>query len=614
MLMLAVASLAFMACQKESAKETIPEGVAREVTFISSNEALTKTYLDDATGGGHVFRWTTTDLVAVYDGVSTQTHIANTAEHDGDQAIFTATVASSTVTVVYPSSVGEAGNITAHGTFSYSVPQSQTAVEGGIGALYCPLVARTNNATGTTPLAFCNVASLVKFRVAHDDITQVALATNVLEKGGVAFSGNFSATLADGSLSVTGYSGQYVDVFPPTGEDVFKQDVDYYISVLPANFVNGFAVVLHHNGGSNVTLNATRALNVERGKVYNIGTLSDSVVSSEFGFKAADLSRDILATTTGQLAAYNLVNPSNKAFTVKLEYYVDDVLTDETTYGGPSGDPAVALSNGVNLFFEGQSCAANQLWLRGIPENATSKTRKYVIYAKTSEDEVTATVTQAPSTAEFAFNHVYHAGDREAAVIDNGGETLWFKIQSLTDKAWSWKVLKDDVQQGDAHVIAADTKSGLISTESYGFASNNTGATVVWKVVISQEGESDITKELIQYPTNPSNASGWGIQGALAGTDWGCVLYMVQNGKDGSGNDQYEIKIDYVDGQKLKVAENNGSTITLYGFGDYDAYPKPDATGTYSDNANAFTLVGGTGTYMLYLVPADSRKLYYVKQ
>ena len=44
-----VVALSIASCQKEVSVEKVPEGVERTVTFVTSNEAVTKTYLETET-------------------------------------------------------------------------------------------------------------------------------------------------------------------------------------------------------------------------------------------------------------------------------------------------------------------------------------------------------------------------------------------------------------------------------------------------------------------------------------------------------------------------------------------------------------------------------------
>ena len=369
--LLPIVAISLAGCQKEVSVADVPEGVERTVTFVTSSEGMTKTYLDEV-AGNRVFRWYNGDNIKIYDG-STNQVIANTGA-DGAEGSFTATVVSGTVTAVYPSSIA---NLSAHGTISGSIPLNQTAVANGVNPDYCPLIARTDNAVSTTPLAFCNVASLIRFRVGQDNITGVTIATNTGGKDNVPVAGDYTATLAGTSLAISGYSGQYVNCNAPGG--VFAQDTDYYISVLPANLVKGFIIILHRDGLGDVSLDATRALNIERSTVKYIGVLSEGVSTTEFDFAdGSEIKSEGVIREWDHAAqfAIRVKNPGALTYTADFTLYEDEVkvvdakgITSEATLEGYTG----------NVYFEGGSCTSNLIWLRNFGVNSTNKVRRYEV-------------------------------------------------------------------------------------------------------------------------------------------------------------------------------------------------------------------------------------------
>lgn len=371
--LLPIAIFAFIACQKEAAKEeSVPAGVVHTVKFVASNDGLTKTYLDVVDATHRVFRWYNGDNIKIYDGDTNQT-VDNSAK-DGDEGTFTATINGSTVTAVYPASVAD---LSAHGTFSGSIPLYQTAVADGVNPNYCPLIARTNNAVSTTPLAFCNVASLIRFRVGEDNITGVTIATNNGGKDNVPIAGDFTATLAGTSLDITGYSGSFVDC--SAGGGFFQMDKDYYISVLPANLTKGFLIILHRDGLPDVTLDATRPLNIERSTVKYIGVLTSSLTSSEFAFaddseiKADGVIRDFDHATQ---FAIRVKNPGALTYTADFALYEDEVKMAEAT--GISNTETLS-GYSANLYFQGGTCTTNLIYLRDYGNNMTDKVRRYEV-------------------------------------------------------------------------------------------------------------------------------------------------------------------------------------------------------------------------------------------
>lgn len=460
--LLPVVAITFASCQKEVSVEKVPEGVERTVTFVTSSEAVTKTFLDEV-AGNRVFRWYNGDNIKIYDG-STNQVVANTAA-DGAEGSFTATVESGTVTAVYPSSIA---NLSAHGTISGSIPQNQTAVADGVNPDYCPLIARTNNAVGTTPLAFCNVASLIRFRVGEDDITGVTIATNVGGKDNVPLAGDFTATLAGTSLDITGYSGSFVDC--SAGGGFFQMGKDYYISVLPANLTKGFLIILHRDGLPNVTLDATRPLNIERSTVKYIGVLTSSLTSSEFVFaddsaiKEEGVIRDW--NHTAQFAI-RVKNPGALAYTADFAMYEDEVkvveekgISNEATLSGYSG----------NVYFEGGSSASNLIWLRNYGDNTTDKVRRYE-------------VTIIPATGTPIVANFYQYGQNSPKLRVN--KTSYRIMSPAKDVTLNITSTVDWTISGDAGLTFAPSSGSGNATVTVSVAENTSASTIHRQFTVS---------------------------------------------------------------------------------------------------------------------------------
>ena len=458
-----VVALSIASCQKEVSVEKVPEGVERTVTFVTSNEAVTKTYLEEV-AGNRVFRWYNGDRIKIYDGVTNQvvTNVAN----DGAEGSFTASVESSTVTAVYPYSVAD---LSAHGTFSGSIPQNQTAVANGVNPDYCPLIARTNNAVGTTPLAFCNVASLIRFRVGEDNITGVTIATNVGGKDNVPLAGDFTATLAGTSLDITGYSGAFVNCNAPGG-GFFQMGKDYYISVLPANLAKGFVIILHRDGLSDVNLDATRPLNIERSTVKYIGVLTSSLTSSEFAFADNSDIKDEGVIREWDYAtqfAIRVKNPGALAYTADFAMYEDEVkvveekgISNEATLSGYSG----------NVYFEGGSSASNLIWLRNYGVNSTDKVRRYE-------------VTIIPATGTPIVANFYQYGQNSPKLrvsktsyrIMSPAKDITLDITSTVD----WTI------SGDAGLTFAPSSGSGNATVTVSVAENTSASTIHRQFTVS---------------------------------------------------------------------------------------------------------------------------------
>lgn len=384
-LLLASASL-FFACEKEidtSSDDTNDVSGLREVTFIASMDAATKASFDAV---NRVFAWDNNDPVKFYDGTNTVT--ANNKSTKGDAATFTVAVSGSDVTALFPSG----GSITSWGVVEGTITNNTPVAEGVANGFPMMAVAKDISDNNVNELVFRNIGGLVKFTLddALTDVSGVTIATNSAAKGYVKFVGGYRATVDEnGNMTVAntsnpedGNAGTFVD-FNASGDANLSTGKPYFITVLPATLTNGFNFIIKRRENPNIEIDATRPVTFASSKIVNLGTLSASTMSSEFSFADdSEIKEDGVIRNwneNGQLSI-KVKNPSKQTFTCDFALFEDGVKVAEATDISNEAN----LNNGYagNVYLQGGSSAANQIWLRNFGDNTTDKTRLYQVTIK----------------------------------------------------------------------------------------------------------------------------------------------------------------------------------------------------------------------------------------
>ena len=250
----AVALLAAVSCNKELPQEQVPAG--ETVTFEASVDgADTKVALD-----GKVSAWENGDKITIHNG-ATGYEFATTDE--GVRASFSYTgtdFSGEKFMAVYPSGCYTA-DVEAKTVTGIVIPDNQKLVAGSFPADAAVAVAYTEGNT----LSFKNVAALLKFKVAGDDVTYGAFYADA-GKGNLT--GKYDVSYNEGNPSVSPVEAkQWVD-FHLDGA-VLSKDATYYLAVAPAAFETGFGISLN---GKEIK-KYSGAFTLERNHVYDLGTL-----------------------------------------------------------------------------------------------------------------------------------------------------------------------------------------------------------------------------------------------------------------------------------------------------------------------------------------------------
>ena len=251
----AVALFAAASCNKELPQENLP-AVGETVVYTASTDgADTKAVLD-----GTVSKWCGEELITLHDGTNAFTFYANAGDtpvskvdftYEG-QPEFTATE----VMAVYPSGDYTA-NLKEKTVSNVVVPNNQTLADNTYPATAAVAVAYST----TTELSFKNATTLLKFKVAGDDVTSGCF----LAEGDI--SGKFAVNYNEGKPLMTAMeTTNYVD-FHMNGATLSKE-ATYYIAIAPAE-VENFKIFLN---GQEIKTYA-KSYKFERNVILDLGIL-----------------------------------------------------------------------------------------------------------------------------------------------------------------------------------------------------------------------------------------------------------------------------------------------------------------------------------------------------
>ena len=286
-LFLAAATM-MMACEKQIGTDI---NAIHTVTFEAVASDGTKAVLDRNGSGKLQNFWEDDDQITVYtsaDGESGSQRgyeFTTALSDNATSAKFTYTgegCADGNYLAIYPAaSAARAVNFTGEGDIykmaAVDVPATQTLVPGSFDKQAAIMTAFAP--AGSTALHFKNAVALLKFRVSGSGVKSgsiVADATDYL-------SGRFRADLSTSEpylpvltkYNQTAYN--YVN-FTIDGSTALASGVDYYVAVRPTTLADGLKIYL--NDVLVKTIPATKAPELARGQIYNLGTFAAPAAST----------------------------------------------------------------------------------------------------------------------------------------------------------------------------------------------------------------------------------------------------------------------------------------------------------------------------------------------
>lgn len=257
----AVALFAAASCNKELPQENLP-AVGETVVYTASTDgADTKAVLD-----GTVSKWCGEELITLHDGTNAFTFYANAGDTPVSKVDFTYTpgegqpeFTATEVMAVYPSGDYTA-NVSDKTVSNVVVPNSQTLADNTYHATAAVAVAYST----TTELSFKNATTLLKFKVAGDDVTFGCIAA----EGDI--SGTFDLAYNDGEPELTAKTAnQWVDF--SKNDEFLSEEATYYVAVAPAALNK---ITMYLNGTEVKSKTFDQPYQLKRNVILDLGTIT----------------------------------------------------------------------------------------------------------------------------------------------------------------------------------------------------------------------------------------------------------------------------------------------------------------------------------------------------
>ena len=206
--------------------------------------------------------WSEDDVIAVFDDTK---HAFTVKECSGSKASFEGSINGSYSGTLYAAYPYDAVSSRSGATVSLVVPSSQKVRDGyAVDQDALPAVAASENGTS---FHFKNVAGLVRFEIASDDITSVRLEGN----NGEALAGTVSVSFGSAEISAEG-SSTSVTLSPGNGGTLAQGA--YFMAIAPVSFSKGITLTLVNSNGLVATKTSSNAAVVERSGGINLGDVT----------------------------------------------------------------------------------------------------------------------------------------------------------------------------------------------------------------------------------------------------------------------------------------------------------------------------------------------------
>lgn len=262
--LLAVAAMVAASCVKETASES-QDQPSGEVNYVQVEFTIgvdTKTTIGE---DGKTVVWNTGDAISVFDNsptASAHNNMFTVVEGGASTAVVTGSVPEDATEfyAYYP--------YRAKASFSDATAkevwlnQSQKLASGALADDVAGMMALADNEGN---FAFKNVCSHIKFTLAEDltDVERITFFGNNME----TVSGYFDAGWNGGNPTTVKFrnSFPYVHLLPLSGSTLTPGD--YYFTVFPVNFEDGFTVVLTKTDGTHLIKRTDKAVDLSAGNM-----------------------------------------------------------------------------------------------------------------------------------------------------------------------------------------------------------------------------------------------------------------------------------------------------------------------------------------------------------
>ena len=240
LLYLFVLVISLASCQREQDWDAAPDIKAK----VESDQKTRTSLSVDESGSGTIY-WNPSDKIDVFFGSTKASYTSQNAS-DAITAVFKtsdsvsgADITSGNIWGLYPSNSSSScdGN-----AITTTLPATQYGVPNTFDKNIFPAVAHSSS----TNLQFYNVCGGIKFNLAFDDIKKITFRGNNNED----VAGEVSISFVDGVPKATVVNGaKEITLTPKTGA-TFTKGADYYITLLPGTFSDGFTMSFTTTDGS----------------------------------------------------------------------------------------------------------------------------------------------------------------------------------------------------------------------------------------------------------------------------------------------------------------------------------------------------------------------------
>lgn len=275
-MLFAVVVMAAASCAQEIASENQNAVQVNyvDMEFTSSLEGMTKTQLD-----GNKVIWTGKEAIAILDNSASPANTQATTV-SGNPGVFTASVPEATeYYACYPYRADY--KLSGSKLTTCYLPQVQSPAKGSFDIGRTPMIAKMN---ADNNLEFKNILSHIKFTI-PSDMTDVIALTLI---------GNDNELLT-GTFDVEWNNGDPV-IYPASNADTYATlrsaskgkltPGDYYFSIFPTEFKNGFVVILSKENGTQVAIRTDKARTEvsERNNILPMKEVASSAFKSHMNY------------------------------------------------------------------------------------------------------------------------------------------------------------------------------------------------------------------------------------------------------------------------------------------------------------------------------------------
>ncbi len=272
-----LAATAFIACDREKdALTPDPKDQEEEVVVDNKVPMVFSAVIEETKSNidGSFVLWDDTDKVAIFDGASLNEFTASSVSADGKSASFSGSAASAaTYYAIAP--YEKAGNLnTENSRISVTISTSQTVTAG-----HCidPLaLLSTAEAANTSELHFTNQFSLVKVTLTRSDVASVKLIGNNNESicgTNHFFYAGSGAPYVD--LTNAGQKSVTISYKNAGGNAAAFPAGDYYMSIWPTEFTQGYKLILTLTDGSKTLLSTSESASYVRNGGRQLGEIDN---------------------------------------------------------------------------------------------------------------------------------------------------------------------------------------------------------------------------------------------------------------------------------------------------------------------------------------------------